>query len=359
MNRIEYIDKIKGVSICLVVFCHYTLLSDSSFCGNVIMIIAWGAVPCFFMTTGAILNSTSTFKWKKYIIRMIRIYLVLCVWKIIYLLICIGYMEVIFSKSQLFNYIFLFGSIEKVNSSVLWFMYAYLSVMLFYPVTHFLFRSYEYGKKSVLYLLVILFFSGIIINEVDLLNERISLSLNMTKLDLNSMQQIIPFGNNKIMLFYFMLGGFLYKEEARIQEMLSKYRKICLIPIVMFVLGIIGLLLIKKQQTGSFLWLNIYLENGYGWCFTAFLAVGLYGMILFFSKKRKRSLMAYLGKNTMGIYYLHFPLLGYLSQTNLWNYLIEYRSFGLNMAKTIIITGVCVLVTFVLKRVWGLKILVK
>ena len=44
-KRIEYFDTIKGIAIVLVVFCHYVVLSNDSFGGNIMMSLAWAAVP--------------------------------------------------------------------------------------------------------------------------------------------------------------------------------------------------------------------------------------------------------------------------------------------------------------------------
>lgn len=63
-SRIAYLDKIKGISILLVVFCHSVMLSAGGVLGNIVMCVAWGAVPCFFMVTGALLNNAQKFDWK-------------------------------------------------------------------------------------------------------------------------------------------------------------------------------------------------------------------------------------------------------------------------------------------------------
>lgn len=50
--RIYYLDFLKAIAITLVVFCHYVWIPDNSFLGNVLMLLAWSAVPCFFMVNG-------------------------------------------------------------------------------------------------------------------------------------------------------------------------------------------------------------------------------------------------------------------------------------------------------------------
>ena len=97
-SRLLYMDNLKGICILLVVFCHYTLLSGSSVVGNAIMTLAWAAVPCFMMITGGLLcRKKSDFDWKKYIKRLITLYVVIILWRIVYILIYIvmnGYIQV-------------------------------------------------------------------------------------------------------------------------------------------------------------------------------------------------------------------------------------------------------------------------
>ena len=129
-SRIAYLDKIKGISILLVVFCHSVMLSAGGVLGNIVMCVAWGAVPCFFMVTGALLNNAQKFDWKKYFARFFKAYAVLAVWKIIYLLVTCTYAKVDISLSKLFEYVFLFGNLDGVKTGDMWFMTAYLLVLL-------------------------------------------------------------------------------------------------------------------------------------------------------------------------------------------------------------------------------------
>ena len=55
MLRFAFLDFIKAISIALVVFCHYVMIPSESVAGNILMLLAWGAVPCFFMCSGYVL----------------------------------------------------------------------------------------------------------------------------------------------------------------------------------------------------------------------------------------------------------------------------------------------------------------
>ncbi len=116
-NRIAYLDIIKAISIFLVVFCHTPLLNNNSIIDNIAMIICWGAVPCFFMATGAIyLNKEWNFK--KYIKKIFFLYAIICIWRIIYLIFyqSIGTINIFqLSKKSVFSYIFLFTNVKRYN----------------------------------------------------------------------------------------------------------------------------------------------------------------------------------------------------------------------------------------------------
>ena len=60
-SRIVYLDVLKGVSMLLVIYCHGVLLPYHSVVGNLMMTLAWGAVPCFVMASGAVLHQSRHF----------------------------------------------------------------------------------------------------------------------------------------------------------------------------------------------------------------------------------------------------------------------------------------------------------
>ena len=140
-ERVFYLDLIKAISIVFVVFCHYTTLNNDTFIGNIVMLIAWAAVPMFFMVSGIVNTLSKSWSWKKWGIRFSKTYIVLCFWKLIYLVAFVINKDLIVSKSEIVQYIFFFGAIEGVSDGVLWFMYAYLEVMLLSPVLWYLWNG--------------------------------------------------------------------------------------------------------------------------------------------------------------------------------------------------------------------------
>ena len=64
-SRIVYLDVLKGVSMLLVIYCHGVLLPYHSVVGNLMMTLAWGAVPCFRYGIGGSTASEPTFYMAK------------------------------------------------------------------------------------------------------------------------------------------------------------------------------------------------------------------------------------------------------------------------------------------------------
>lgn len=131
-NRIGYIDNIRVCSIFFVIYCHYVLISNDSFIGNLLMNIACFGVPCFFMCSGAILLNKQKLNIKKNIYKILQIYFVNIIWRLIYLILNNAINEVTILKiKDIFNYVFLFGNIEGVDIGHLWFINVFFAMSYF------------------------------------------------------------------------------------------------------------------------------------------------------------------------------------------------------------------------------------
>ncbi len=356
-SRIAHLDKIKGISILLVVFCHSVMLSPSGVLGNIVMCIAWGAVPCFFMVTGALLNNAKKFDWKKYFIRFFKAYAVLAVWKIIYLLAACAYSKVDISLSKLFEYVFLFGNLDGVKTGAMWFMTAYLLVLLFYPLTWHLMHGGKSAKAALLLAGAFALFGGILLNSLNLCSELLTDLFGRKFPDFSNAESVLPLGNYKNMLFYFIAGGFVMNKKDKIESFFSEkgFRRIY--PAALFVIGTLGLLLIKKHYDGTFEWAGIYVKNGYGRLSTALVAFGIYFGAALYLKKFKMPVVSLLGRSTLGIYYLHYVLLSAVSYFEIVPE--QYYSLLTNTVKTAAVTAICLCVSLVLKKIPVLKNLVQ
>lgn len=358
MRRIEYLDYIKAVSIILVVFCHNVALSEDSILGNIMMAIAWAAVPNFFFVTGGLMHQSRNLNWRKHIYKIVHAYVILCVWKAIYLVFFSLIRDITFSKVDLIKYLFFFGDIPDVETSIMWFMYAYLSVLLFFPISYFLFRNGKEGKRILGFLVIILFIQGFFVPAVNYFFEIISMQTGRNLLQI-SISESVPFGGWPNMLFFYIIGAFLFQWRDRINWYLTEkvWRKY--IPVILFVAGVGGLIFAKYCKTGLISWGNCYIESGYNKISTILLALGFY-LILQNQRigKARHFLAKYIGTITMGIYFIHRPILAWFKDL-FGSYYEAYGSFGLNVLKTAVAMVICVLITMGMKKIPLVKELVK
>lgn len=356
-KRIEWFDALKGFSILLVVYCHYVILPDNTILGNVFMTLATGAVPCFLMVSGALMHSAASFSWKKYFKRLFKLYLSIFIWKTIYLVGACAVYDISFSKSDFFKYMFLFGSISGVPSSVMWYMVALLLAMLVFPLSYFLFHQKDSNGKGFNFLLLLTFISGFFVPFVNYILEVISKIFNVTKTNINDLYQILPFRQYSNTLFFFLLGAFLFKRKEVIKERLNSLKLGKLVPFVMIASGIAGLMILKFTMSGTFLWKGTFINEGYSRVSAISLAVGLW---LCFSNNEgsfSRFLSKHIGKYTMGIYYLHFI---FLFGCAIYIYPhITTKIIGMNFIKTIITTVISLIITKAMLRIPFIKEIVK
>ena len=353
--RIYYLDYLKAIAITLVVFCHYVWIPDNSFWGNVLMLLAWSAVPCFFMVTGGLMHCMKDFVWKKYIRKILRTYIGLSAWKAIYL-ICFGGIQKRFAASSIVGYLFFFDDLEGINTDSMWFMSAYIAVMIFYPISYYLIQS-AIGMKLYIYIMILLLFGGMIIPTLNYWIYYIG-KINPFEIpNASKMLQLNPFGNYSHMLFYFLLGGIIFKYRNREIEWFKRKKKEW-ISTSAILIGLFGLVVAKYVQTGSLKWMNIYLESGYSHIFTLVLSVGIY----FFVMNLKDSQINYkigkiIGRNTMGIYYMHIPAIYVINQMVSkagW----EHNSLLSHTIRTVLVVVICSCLTIFIKKIPVIKRLV-
>ncbi len=357
-ERIDYLDLIKGISIILVVFCHRVTLSDSTILGNIVMAAAWGAVPNFFFVSGGLMHQKQKLDWKKYLLKLFRVYLILCIWKVLYLIFFSFLQEVVYSKVELLQYIFMTGTISGVDTGPMWFMYAYILVLIFFPVSRFLYAGGKEGRQVLKFILAVLFVCSFVVTAGNFFFENLSriTGCNLMQISISSM---IPFGSYTNMLFFFIAGAFLFGYRDQIKAYMEKRHCCFWLPAAMIVVGTAGLVFVKYCSTGSVTWGSVYLTSGYSRLMTVILSVGIY---LFFQnrpvRKAGKFIARVIGTRTMGIYYLHMPLLA-LAQIKFSQYYEEYYSFGLNVLKTIIAVLICILITAILEKIPIVRELVK
>ena len=341
-KRIEYFDALKGFAMLLVVFCHHVVLNAESILGNIVMSFAWAAVPCFFMVTGGLMHKAKEFKWKKWLMRIFKIYAGMVVWKLLYWMFYAFIGDVVVNIGEFINYLFFMGKIVGVDTGPIWFIETYLQILIFFPITYQL-----YSKSKIVYMMIILGYTwmfGIFRNSMNLLGVDTEPFLS----------KIAVFDESTNMLFYFIFGVVLlhYRQEINAFFQGNIFRKS--LPLILITIGGVGVLLIKYADTGSFRWNGVYLTDGYNRISTMFMAIGLYlSFSLEMISGKCSKLLAKIGSHTMGIFYLHYPVMIVLKIiiAKLVTNIYEYYSFQLNVLQTIVVVIICCGITFVAKRI--------
>lgn len=350
-GRIEYLDALKGISIMLVVFCHIPLMPKETVVGNLFMAFAWFAVPCFMLCSGALMHSKQTFSFKKHFTRLGSMYLCFVIWRLILVAIFLVRSGMVIRVNDLIAFVFFFKYIEGMGAGHMWFMTAYFLVMLFFPVSFYLFRKCgQEGRKALVLVLILTGISGILLPSL-----RIGLALlsglsPVFELDLSGIYSVLPFSTFANMLFYFVLGAFLFEYRESISKWLGK-KKYLLGPMVLVGAG--AMIAFKAAETGSFFWNDIYVSDGYNRLTTLLMAVCCYLFFAEFADRLKKPMHfigTCVGQHTMGIFYLHVLLIGICNEY-IFSRFTAYYSFWMNVLKTLLITFICVMLTLVLKKI--------
>ena len=351
-GRIKYLDVIKAFSIILVVFCHRVFLNKNGILDNVLMSICWLAVPCFFMCTGAI-YCNKNMDFKKWIIKLLSTYGVLIVWKIIYLIffVIVNNLDIgIYNKIDIIKYVFFFGNLSKVDDSLMWFMYAYLTVLICSPVFHGFFDMQKKTEKILYVILFLIVFFNFIVRDLNIIIDFIARTFAKKSFNLDSIKTINPFSNYGSMLAWYLIGGLLYKHNIYNNAKIKKWIVVTL-SIIGMIIATIGLLCIKYYYTKSFKWGGVYLPTGYSTGMVLLLSVCFF--ILFQGINVNDKLykaISLVGQNTMGIYYLHILAIIVLNKTLFIHFHLNDGVFY-NLVKTALAVSASLLITIFLKKI--------
>lgn len=348
MNRDHSLDFLKGIAIIMVIFFHNVQLNPNHVIDNLFMLAANAAVPCFFLVSGAVFF-TRPFHMKKHIRRMIQFYIVSVLWRAAYFLFY-RFHGAPFDGSlrTLFSYLFFFQTMPGVETSHFWFIDAFLTVMLAAPLFYVCWNEH---KNLIPYLMGILFLFNQLLTAGNLISAVICPMLGKPALDISSFAEINPFSfRHSNYMFYYLLGALLMKSGAAARTP-SFLRRPATPPLLML-LGLSGLVFIKYLESGTILWQGLHVTSGYYRISTMLLAIGAFLTVKqadISAKKAPTWFARTIGTSTMGIFYLHIPLI-FLLRTSLFAQLSAYNGWLLNLAESLLITAIAYLITWIGKK---------
>lgn len=343
-KRLEYLDFIKGFAMMLVIFCHQTVIPYESIFGSVCILITYSAVPCLLMCSGYVLLFRRE-PARRSFERAWHVYGVMVIWKAIYLLCYRPLLTEWPDMLSVIRYLFLFGTLHGVETEHLWFLQAYLPILLLTPLLAPMFCERRHGMIAAFVALTYL--SNQFLMSADLVIQVLSARFGFEPIALDQLSNVFPFGGEySSMLTCFLLGGvFRLMDEKEIT------RKAWFLPasLLCFAGGLTVMMGVRFLQMGSLRWHNTLMVAKYEWSGTLVMSVGIFGLLRRIGEGRSAEWLARnAGCNSMGIYYLHYPLLMLLV---LFVYPLLPTALWVNFAKTFVIAAVCIMLTKCGKRV--------
>lgn len=348
-KRIGYLDLLKTISIFLVIYVHYPWISNSKG-SNLTMIMTIIAVPLFFMVNGALLLGKKNFNIKEHYKKLMWIIVGTISWKILILFICLITKRVDilnFSVTEIFNYLFTAENLLDVPAEHLWFMYSLIRIYIIYP---FIRLAFEKDNK---YLKYILLYSFIFSFGIELLNMAFFTFSGKGVMDkLSGITSTFSPINDLTYITYFILGYILHNKFYKEQNVFE-IKKIIL-PIFIYLFGLMLVLVARYVQVGTLL------DGAYQRIHSDYTKMGdlimTCAVFILFCKIpiKENKFINFIGSRTINIYYVHMILVAY-SSTYLLPLFNKWVGFKLNFIRTIIILGISIIITEIMKKIKPLK----
>ncbi len=343
--RYDNVDLIKAAAIFFVVTMHSAVWKvDFISNGSGVTLIQYIArniiesVPVFVMINGFLLLG-KPLDLNKHIKKTIKVFLITMIWALIMIVSkSLIWGEQLALKSIVQN--LLQFRIGNKYAGVLWFLLSLLTLYIIFPVLHTIYNN----KKMFKYTFTVVAFFSIGVNFISLFVEVISLFIESQSLKSlhGFVNQFNPF-SNLMFLFYFLLGGMIYRYRDKLKE-----KKVNLVLIASGILS-------WCVSAGLGIWLSnvkgeTYMVNyNYSQVFLAITILGGYALSTHYKDKGRfyNKIIASLSKNSMGIYVLHTIIIA-LVETKFYIY---GASFPVRVAVALAITIACWLITVVMKKI--------
>ncbi len=352
-------DIIKSLAIYLVCIYHFGCInvdflksSSLSTYFNYFFIGLYSiGVPMFFMVNGALMLNRPL-ELKRMIYRMITIVVLIVIWGSITLLILAlkfddHYADVFAFLKALFTL-----KMERINH--LWFLKAMLYLYLLFPLTKLFFDNAS--RMTLYYMTAVIFvftFGDKIANQLINLGAWLIGFEPLVKKQIHFFNWLNPFNEPfAYSLVYFILGGLLHRDFSR---GISK----SWIFTVVFLLSLIGLFLfgVFKSHTGLKIYDTVW--NGYDSVFTLLMSICLFlwSQSVKIDNKTISSVFKTIGDNTLGIYFIHFILGGWVAQSLAGT--VTYFPFFVNLLQGLVILSASLLIALLLRSIPFVSKLVK
>ena len=354
-KNLDYVDLLKAIAIFFVLVYHFSIINTdfihksnfSSYFNYYLKSILSTCVPLFFIVNGGLLFNKNDLDIKKHIIKIFKIVILTLVWSLITLLL----FSVI--KNEHISAIQLLGGLYFLKqgwTNHLWFFKALIVLYIFYPI---IFTAYKHEKTYFNFFLISVFiftffngFIGDILSTLSILTEK------FTEKKFNSINYFNEFNPFRSIygysIFYFLLGGLLFKYSKKLNTKSFRLISIFVIPISMFFLFSYFVLLSSNSKK---IWDIVW--NSYDSIFTLLNVTAIFIIVLNYKHKGVvGKVVRLIGTNTMGIYLIHI-IIGTIILP-----FFSLKGVFANLLFAVVLLFISLSITLILKKIPGIRKLV-
>ncbi|OZG65657.1 acyltransferase [Bifidobacterium eulemuris] len=312
-------------------------------------------VPIFFMINGALLLN-KPLNLKKHIIKIVVLIILTFIWSFItqIIFVAVGYWP---EKITLIDLVKNTYSLPQSLNNHLWFMGALVIIYIFFPLIK---SSWDYNRS---WFLFFLFFSMICVFGNSLMNcgiDILQFIKNGTIGDGVANHDFLGIFNplrgiNGHAFVYFMLGGILFEQKETLNT--SQYRQIALVVFIVSILlywSFNMLIAVSGHAEYDIVW------HGYEAPSTLLATAALFVATLnIHAEQFIRVPLHFIGGNTLGIYFVHWILIGVVRASGIHIQSVLGRSILPYIVYAAIILVVSCIICWIISKVPGVRKLIR
>ncbi len=304
-KRIDNLDLMKAIGILMVISLHVPLWEpdfmssyDASHVIQYFFRLISEGVPVFVTVNGFLLLKKNSLDIQKHLKKMCRILALLVLWGGVLAIVGLA-LDTGRTGFDVGDVIYAILNIQMgaAYTGVLWFLQNLLAVYLIFPVLWYLYHEKE-KIYSYFFWIVSLFVPGL--STIGLLRDVLATIGDVSLLNciLDFLYRFNPIGNGWY-LFYFMLGGMLWKYLPSIKE---KRRVLGILGLLSWLIaGVLGFYLSRKNG------ITYNPAFNYGSLFMICFLVGFFALTLpYTSGNFLKKGISSIGQHTFGMYVSHF-----------------------------------------------------
>lgn len=350
-KRFDNIDLLKTIAIYFVILIHnfyhpinFTINNNIETYASFLIRLMIEGVLIFIFVNGFLLMDKQ-FDLKKHIKKMLNIFMLIITWSLIYTIIFSLLRGEELSLKSILSSI-LTTNISSSKTGILWFLQSLICLYLIFPIIK---KVYDTDKKLYNYLFIIVLTFTVGSNLIILILQFICAVLkmyNLTSMVKTFINTYNPLANSYFIL-YFMFGSYVKDNIEKISKHKTKIYILSILSIiVVFLYGVIYSNIIGKFYSSNF---------NYNTIFFMISLLGLFVATMNYKGKNKiiKNIINYIGKNSLGIYFIHIIVSKALAP------LVSFTSIGLTLLYGLFVLAISTVITYIISKIPVIKKLIK